>query len=428
MKLSLLAKSILTFAMTAMSLVACNVETYQDGVDRFNANNPTVPPPPPPPPPPPLPPPPPPPPPPAFGPDFSEIQASVFTPNCATVGCHSGAGADANLNLEAANSYAELVGIPADQDGNILRVTVFDPDNSYLIQKLMGTAATGGIMPPSGMLSQASIDTIRLWITNGAVDDRVVPLAPITVTSLSPTPNANLQAPPTQIVAGFSRELNAVSVDTNSFVLQRSGGDGIFGQANDVTITPGPGGVSVPAMNPQSAIFDLTGVALPDDTYRVQLIGNGGSPILDLDNNALDGEFGGSFPSGNTVAGGNFSAQFVIATPITIGPTLDQIQAVVFTPSCATAGCHTGAGAAAGLNLSDADTSFLELVGVASSQQPAIMRVSPGDADNSYLVQKLEGALTITGNAMPPPGRPALNPAYVPEIRNWILNGADRNN
>jgi hypothetical protein len=363
-----------------------------------------------------------------FGPNYSEIQANVFTPSCATVGCHSGAGADANLNLEAANSYAELVGIPADQDGGILRVTAFDPVNSYLMQKLEGTAATGGIMPPGGALPQTSIDTIRLWIANGAVDDRVVVLAPVQVTSLSPMPNANLQTAPTQIVAGFSRELNAASVDTNSFILEGSGGDGVFGQANDVTITPGPGGVSVPAMNPQSAIFDLTGVALQDDTYRVRLLGNGGSVIMDLDNNALDGEFGGLFPSGNTVAGGDFVSQFVIATPVVIGPTLDQIQAIVFTPNCATVGCHTGAGAQADLNLSDADASFLELVGVASSQQPAFMRVAPNDPDNSYLMQKLEGAITITGTVMPPPTRQAIPAGDILEIRNWIANGADRNN
>jgi hypothetical protein len=400
MKFSLFIKSVLAFAVTAVSLVACNVETYEDGVAQ----------------------------PPVFGPNYSEIQANVFTPSCATVGCHSGAGADANLNLEAANSYAELVGIPADQDGGILRVTAFDPVNSYLMQKLEGTAATGGIMPPGGALPQTSIDTIRLWIANGAVDDRVVVLAPVQVTSLSPMPNANLQTAPTQIVAGFSRELNAASVDTNSFILEGSGGDGVFGQANDVTITPGPGGVSVPAMNPQSAIFDLTGVALQDDTYRVRLLGNGGSVIMDLDNNALDGEFGGLFPSGNTVAGGDFVSQFVIATPVVIGPTLDQIQAIVFTPNCATVGCHTGAGAQADLNLSDADTSFLELVGVASSQQPAFMRVAPNDPDNSYLMQKLEGAITITGTVMPPPTRQAIPAGDILEIRNWIANGADRNN
>ena len=49
--------------------------------------------------------------------------------------------------------------------------------------------------------------------------------------------------------------------------------------------------------------------------------------IMDLDGNALDGEFGSVFPSGN------FVAQFTITTPVVMGPTLPQIQAIVFGPS-----------------------------------------------------------------------------------------------
>ena len=77
------------------------------------------------------------------------------------------------------------------------------------------------------------------------------------------------------------------------------------------------------------------------------------------------------------------------------------------------------------MNLSDADTSFLELVGVPSSSNAAILRVAPGDPDSSYLVQKLDGtALPI----MPPPPRQPLQAAELQAIRDWITNGADRNN
>ena len=55
--------------------------------------------------------------------------------------------------------------------------------------------------------------------------------------------------------------------------------------------------------------------------------------IMDLDGNALDGEFGSAFPSGNFVAGGDFVAQATITTPVVMGPTLPQIQAIVFGPS-----------------------------------------------------------------------------------------------
>ena len=109
--------------LIAISLVGCDVQSYDDAVAEFGSNNP---PPPPPPPPPPRPPPPP----PGFGPNFSEIQANVFTPTCATAGCHSGAGAAAMLNLEDANSYTELVRIASSQDAGIMRVVAGDPNNS----------------------------------------------------------------------------------------------------------------------------------------------------------------------------------------------------------------------------------------------------------------------------------------------------------
>ncbi|MDH4073866.1 MAG: hypothetical protein OEV41_12265, partial [Gammaproteobacteria bacterium] len=154
------------------------------------------------------------------------------------------------------------------------------------------------------------------------------------------------------------------------------------------------------------------------------LLGNGGNMIQDLDSNALDGEYSGTLPSGNGAAGGNFVVRFVVQTPVVIGPTLDQIQAIVFTPSCATSNCHDST-ARANLELSNADLSYAELVGVPSLQQPQFMLVAPNDPDNSYLVHKIENAPTIDFGRMPP-GQ-ALDPAYITAIRNWILSGAPRN-
>ena len=71
-----------------------------------------------------------------LGPNFSQIQANVFTPTCATTGCHFGAGAPQGLRLDAASSFALLVGVSGTEESSILRVVPGDPDNSYLIQKL----------------------------------------------------------------------------------------------------------------------------------------------------------------------------------------------------------------------------------------------------------------------------------------------------
>jgi len=314
-----------------------------------------------------------------------------------------------------------LVGITSTQDAGVQRVNAGNPDLSYLITKLESAGASGEQMPPAGALAQADIDVIRQWITDGATDDTVVPpAAPIRVTSLSPAPFAALTAPPTQIVAGFDADLDATTVTTTTFILEASNGDMAFDDGDDIPITPVS--VAVSGTNPRSAIMDLTGVALADDTYRISLLGTGGSVIMDQDANALDGEYTGALPSGNGTEGGDFRVQFTITTPIVLGPTLAQIQAVIFTPTCATANCHSGALPDGGLNLSDAATSYANLVGQPSSVQAGAIRVIELDPDNSYLIQKLEGAATIDGNQMPQ-GAPLLQ-ADIDVIRQWITDGA----
>ena len=243
------------------------------------------------------------------------------------------------------------------------------------------------------------------------------PAAPIRVTSLSPVPDSTLTAAPQEIVAMFDREVDANTVSAMSFVLTGSGGDGTFGEANDVAVTAT--GVSTPAMMPMSATLDLAGVALADDTYRVQLFGDGGSIIQDLDANALDGEFDGDFPSGDGTAGGDFEAEFVVATPSAVS--FDDIQTNVLTPTCATAGCHSGPTPPQDLNL-EAGNAFANLVNVASMEVPALLRVAPGDPDNSYLIQKLEGTAAV-GMRMPLGGA-ALSQDTIDDVRQWIADGA----
>lgn len=116
-------------------------------------------------------------------PSWRWIQDNVFTPICTA--CHIGTGAPEGLRLDEQFSYQLLVGKPSQQIPSLLRVAPGDPDNSYLIQKLNGTAADGSRMPLGGSpLPQATMDAIRQWITNGA---------PATSASGAPTatPDAN---------------------------------------------------------------------------------------------------------------------------------------------------------------------------------------------------------------------------------------------
>ena len=261
---------------------------------------------------------------PIFGPNFSEIQESVFTVTCATSGCHAGASAPQGLRLDAANSFGLLVNVASMEVPSLLRVEPGDPDDSYLIQKLEGTAAVGERMPlGSPPLEQAQIDVIRQWILDGAIDDRLPSSRPVRVSSLSPVPGSDGRAP-REVIVMFDREVDVSTVNVNTFLLDRSGGDGTFGDGNEESITALS--ITAPAMTPTTATFDLRSVALPGDTYRVRLLGSGASVVLDIDASALDGEFSGIFPAGDGAAGGNFEAVFTITAP-SPGPTFDETQA-----------------------------------------------------------------------------------------------------
>jgi len=106
--------------------------------------------------------------------------------------------------------------------------------------------------------------------------------------------------------------------------------------------------------------------------------------------------------------------------------TLSMIQTQIFDPSCTT--CHTDVGRtpSSGLNLK-AGAAFAGLSNVASAGMPGAVRVIPGNANNSYLVQKLEGAPGIAGLRMPRNGPPFLSDAQVQMIRAWIAAGAPNN-
>ncbi|HEY3319275.1 MAG TPA: MBG domain-containing protein [Planctomycetota bacterium] len=126
----------------------------------------------------------------------------------------------------------------------------------------------------------------------------------LSVASLSPAPNS-AQLSPAAVVATCNRDLDAATVNASSFLLVGRGPDGQFDTPDDVPITA----ASVTVEGTRQAKFDLTGITLPGDLYRVTLVSGG---IKDTDGRALDGEFSGSFPSGNSLAGGNFVATFSV--------------------------------------------------------------------------------------------------------------------
>ena len=105
-------------------------------------------------------------------PTLASIQAKVFTPSCAVIGCHGGSVVQQGLRLDEGFSASSLINVVSPQSSFAaaqVRVVPGDPDGSLLIQKLEGTQTIGDRMPAfSPPLPQATIDVIRQWIHAGA--------------------------------------------------------------------------------------------------------------------------------------------------------------------------------------------------------------------------------------------------------------------
>lgn len=111
----------------------------------------------------------------------------------------------------------------------------------------------------------------------------------------------------------------------------------------------------------------------------------------------------------------------VTSTPPDPTATFTRVQSEVFTPTCAQLGCHDRLAQQSQLVLTS-DRSYAAIVNVASVENPALRRVTPGDPDNSYLYRKIIGS-GITGDRMPQT-LPPLSAAQTALVRDWIRRGA----
>ena len=95
------------------------------------------------------------------------IQDQVFTPYC--VSCHGNSLAQGGLNLAPGKAHSNLVGVVA-TSSLLKRVDPQFPENSYLLKRMEGSSGES-IMPPSGKVNQALIDSVSAWIESGSLDN-----------------------------------------------------------------------------------------------------------------------------------------------------------------------------------------------------------------------------------------------------------------
>lgn len=127
---------------------------------------------------------------------------------------------------------------------------------------------------------------------------------------------------------------------------------------------------------------------------------------------------GGDGGDGGGGGGGGGGGRVVKANP---GFAAD-IQEIFTRRGCNSSACH-GSTQEAGLDLR-ASAAYDALVNVLATSE-SIVRVIPNNADNSYLVIKLEGRQSV-GERMPL-NMSALDNTDLTNIKNWINTGAPNN-
>jgi Ca2+-binding RTX toxin-like protein len=114
------------------------------------------------------------------------------------------------------------------------------------------------------------------------------------------------------------------------------------------------------------------------------------------------------------------NADFTVVDPVASGVNYTAEIQPIFTSRCIE--CHSGANAPHGLRLNEGE-SYGRLVNVQSREVTSLMRVEPGDPDNSYLVHKITGTQAVGGRM--PLNRTPLTDAQINLIRSWISEGAN---
>jgi hypothetical protein len=108
-----------------------------------------------------------------------------------------------------------------------------------------------------------------------------------------------------------------------------------------------------------------------------------------------------------------------------VAATFRSVQKV-FAQSCALESCHSSFAREGGLVLDSEEVSYSNLVGKESVHEQAksagLLRVKPGDPENSFLIRKLRGL--GPGDSMPQGTQQLLPESTISPIEDWVRRGA----
>jgi hypothetical protein len=111
--------------------------------------------------------------PPPDAPTLTELQTTIFSPQCGVVGCHGPPAPEQGMNLTAGNTYAFTVGVNSTELSGYKRVAPGNAADSYLYMKITGDPRIVGVRMPFGaaMLTPDELEAVRQWIEAGALDN-----------------------------------------------------------------------------------------------------------------------------------------------------------------------------------------------------------------------------------------------------------------
>lgn len=228
--------------------------------------------------------------------ELASIQRHVFTPLC--TGCHAGGAAPLGLRLDDGAAFAMLVGVASVEVPTLTRVQPGDPDASYLIRKLEGTASVGARMPlDAPPLPPDVIAVIRQWIVDGAQPSAATASGrAATLDAIWPIADSIPRAAAGEIVLAASAELDATLLQAGTISLARAGDDGAVPVPLDIRLrSPAP---TVFAIAP--ATRDWT-----PGRYELRVSGSAPLALADLGGRPIDGD-------GNGESGGDFVLRFTV--------------------------------------------------------------------------------------------------------------------